>query len=527
MRKVIRFIVAAILVLGFVFSGDIAFAENSIPAATNDFYVNDFAGVFSEEEKAQLLDKAINLAETKDGIQVVITTVESLNGYSIEDYAVAMYNQYGIGKDDMGVLILLSTGDRQIRIEVGYAMEAYITDSKAGNLIDKYAISYLRDNKFNEGLINLQDAVISEITTGIDKEDVALSQASDNTIIPVDRSSPISDDNTTATSKFSPGEIITVVLIDIILIVLIAYILFLRDGKNKLKSKLEFQEKDFEENKKQDQQNHLSEIQRYETKIKKIEGRLQNLKNKNDALSKEICRLNEFIARARKLHPALNSEISEMILKEEEEKNRQKAEEFDSSIKELLESTPSISIVPLLYSAFLHYNDLTDKQKAFVKSDISKLTALQVESRHLKEEDERKKKIARDKDMAREVQHRISYAISGLSYGSASNLNKLSNAYSAYSYLSSDAKKYVDSSLVSRLNSLFREAKQDKERIDEEKRRLEEETERRRRQREEEERRRRSQSSFNHSSSHSSFGGSSHHGGFGGHSGGGGASRGF
>ena len=521
MRKVIIFILAVILTLGIVFPASTAFAEILIPTATNDFYVNDFAGVFSEEEKTQLLDKAINLAKTKDGVQVVITTVDSLNGSSIEDYAVAMYNQYGIGKDDMGVLILLSTGDRQIRIEVGYAMEAYLTDSKVGELIDKYAIPYLRDNKFNEGLISLQDAVISEITTRIDKEEVVPVQDSNDIIAPGERISTIPVESPSSpSSNYFPWQVFIAVLI--LFIILVAYAFINIKRNESLKSQLDTQAKYFEESKRRDEQNHSSKIQNYESRIRDLGNTLRELRVKNQWFSDENSKLQEFITRARQLHPELDSEIFQMIAREEEEQNRQKAEEFDSSIEELLKSTASISIVPLLSSAFSRYNSLTQKQKAFVKSDISKLTALQAESRRLKEEDERKRKISRDKENARTVQSIISSAISGVNHGSASNLNRLRNAYNNYSYLDLDAKKYVDSSLVSRLNSLLSEAKRDQERIEEEKRRREEEERRRRRQREEE-RMRRSQSSFNHSS----FGGSSHHSGFGGHSGGGGASRGF
>lgn len=88
------------------------------------------------------MDNAVKLSNEHNGVQVVVTTVMSLDGNTIENYALEMYNLYGIGKDDMGLLILLSTGDRQIRVEVGKAMEAYIPDSKAGRFIDKICHSF-------------------------------------------------------------------------------------------------------------------------------------------------------------------------------------------------------------------------------------------------------------------------------------------------------------------------------------------------------------------------------------------------
>lgn len=94
------------------------YAQSSIPEHTQDFYVNDFANVFSKDEISEMVNRANSLDENHNGIQVVVSTVESLNGESIDDYSIRMYNQYGIGKDDMGVLILLATQDRDIKVAI-------------------------------------------------------------------------------------------------------------------------------------------------------------------------------------------------------------------------------------------------------------------------------------------------------------------------------------------------------------------------------------------------------------------------
>lgn len=134
----------------------VAYAETAIPDATSQFYVNDFADVFTDEEESRLMDNAVALADEYDDIQVVVTTIKSLDGSSIENYALNMYNNYGIGKNDMGLLILLSTGDRKIYVATGLAMETYFPDSKVSRFIDDYAIPYLAGNKFNEGLTKIK-----------------------------------------------------------------------------------------------------------------------------------------------------------------------------------------------------------------------------------------------------------------------------------------------------------------------------------------------------------------------------------
>lgn len=162
---------------------------------TSDFYVNDFAGVFSEEQKKALMEKAVGFDEEYSGVQVVITTVESLDSavlgyeyvvedaegnrvedtnqpgstpkFTIEQVAYSMYSEYGIGQDDMGILILFSTGDREVRIETGRQMQFYITDSISGRLLDDYGMDYFREDKFAEGLLSVQDAVIAKIKSEV------------------------------------------------------------------------------------------------------------------------------------------------------------------------------------------------------------------------------------------------------------------------------------------------------------------------------------------------------------------------
>ena len=60
-----------------------AIAATNIPEATSDFYVNDFADVFSESQKESLMNNAVALANENDGVQVVVTTVKSLEGATV------------------------------------------------------------------------------------------------------------------------------------------------------------------------------------------------------------------------------------------------------------------------------------------------------------------------------------------------------------------------------------------------------------------------------------------------------------
>ena len=157
----------------------------TIPEHTSNFYVNDFAGVFTDDEIKVMMDKAVALCEEHDGVQVVITTIPSLEGETVENYANQMYNKYKIGKDSMGVLVLMSVNDRKIRVEVGRNMQIYIPDSKAAKLMNTYAIPKLKQDKFAEGLMDLQDALITEIKASLSGRIVEDGQAENEFDIPV------------------------------------------------------------------------------------------------------------------------------------------------------------------------------------------------------------------------------------------------------------------------------------------------------------------------------------------------------
>lgn len=465
MRKSIKsFIALLALFLGVFLTSTMIFAKANIPSATSDFYVNDFANIFSADEKIRLIDNAVTLSDEHDGIQIVITTVESLDGDSIESYALEMYNQYGIGKDDMGLLILLSTGDRQIRVEVGKAMESYINDSKAGRFIDEYAIPSLKKNKFNEGLINLQEALISEITTAIETENV-------------------SDISSTSEASFDFLSIFGTLLaicftIGIIVLIIISIRKIIANSREKQ--------------------------QTIDNLTKQLEKSKQNtavLQRKIESLSFDYKNLKDRYKRVQLLYPTVDKDIANMIEEESRQKDMALAKEIDKVVQNVINLPASKDILCKLAEARTRYSRLTQKQKSYMNSDINKLDQLYNESLILKE-----------KSNATEAMDSIIHIISCISIGKARDFRNLQKARSIYNNLDSGARSYFDKTVLDKLNRLYNEAKQDKEK--------KEEAERRKKQ--EEERIIRIENSNS-----SSFGSSSHHNGFGGHSGGGGASRNF
>lgn len=154
------FLLLFILILSNMTSVTLA----AVVSPTSDFYVNDNAGVLTRETKQYIMDTNVEL-QKKTGAQIVVVTVKSLDGMSIEDYAYQLFNSWGIGDKtkDNGLLLLCSYGDRKFRIEVGYGLEGKLPDGKTGRMQDEYIIPYLRNDNFDEGIRNGYSAFLKEV----------------------------------------------------------------------------------------------------------------------------------------------------------------------------------------------------------------------------------------------------------------------------------------------------------------------------------------------------------------------------
>jgi uncharacterized protein len=100
--------------------------------------VNDLAHLLSESESRRLEEQIVRYRDST-GIEIGILAVESLEGASLEDFAHDVFRTWGIGRGDRdnGVLFLVAWNDHLARLEVGYGLEASLTDLEAGRLVSK------------------------------------------------------------------------------------------------------------------------------------------------------------------------------------------------------------------------------------------------------------------------------------------------------------------------------------------------------------------------------------------------------
>jgi uncharacterized protein len=126
-------------------------AQSGFPAPSG--YVNDFARVLDSGSREEL-ETLLRNTEQKTSAEVVVVTVTSLNGMSVEEYANRLFQQWGIGKkrQDNGVLILVAPSQREMRIEVGYGLEGVLPDGLAGEIIRSQFLPRFRSGDFAGGI---------------------------------------------------------------------------------------------------------------------------------------------------------------------------------------------------------------------------------------------------------------------------------------------------------------------------------------------------------------------------------------
>jgi uncharacterized protein len=116
-------------------------------------YVSDFAGVIDPASRDSIAALAGELRE-KTGAELAVVTLPDLGGDEIEPVAVDLFQAWGIGKKgkDEGVLILLASKERRLRIEVGYGLEGILPDGLVGSIIRRVMAPGMAQGDIGGGL---------------------------------------------------------------------------------------------------------------------------------------------------------------------------------------------------------------------------------------------------------------------------------------------------------------------------------------------------------------------------------------
>lgn len=179
MKKAGGLLIAMLLVL----TGSPALAQE-FPKLTGR--VVDQADLLDPAQEAALTAKLAGL-ETRTNRQLVVATLNSLEGYEISDYGYRLGRHWALGQDgkgesekDNGAILIVAPNERKMRIEVGYGLEPILTDGLSSSIIRNSITPAFKAGDFPGGINAGVDRIVTQLELPADEAEKIASAARQN-----------------------------------------------------------------------------------------------------------------------------------------------------------------------------------------------------------------------------------------------------------------------------------------------------------------------------------------------------------
>jgi len=148
-------------------------------------YVNDYANMISKPVQSKL-EAELKAFERTDSTQLVILTIPSLEGETIEEFSIRVAETWKIGQKgrDNGIVFLVAAKEKRIRIEVGRGLEGKLTDLTTGRIIDLVVKPRFKRGDFSGGFVAGASALI-DATKGEFKAEEVRPARKGNSLSPI------------------------------------------------------------------------------------------------------------------------------------------------------------------------------------------------------------------------------------------------------------------------------------------------------------------------------------------------------
>ena len=130
-------------------------------------HVVDLAGIV-EDGLEQRLNGYLKELEQKTSAQMVVLTISSLEGESIDEFALTLaHDKWKLGQKgkDNGALLLVVLEDRKYRFETGYGLEGVLPDSLVGSITRDYLVPHFRKGDYSTGIYTATLALVNEVAS--------------------------------------------------------------------------------------------------------------------------------------------------------------------------------------------------------------------------------------------------------------------------------------------------------------------------------------------------------------------------
>ena len=115
--------------------------------------INDYANLLTNSDK-RVLEQYLADVERSTSSQLVLLTVKSLDGDNLESFSMRVAEKWKIGQKglDNGAILLVAKSEHKIRLEVGYGLEALLTDAKSSYIIRNAIVPEFKRGDFAMGI---------------------------------------------------------------------------------------------------------------------------------------------------------------------------------------------------------------------------------------------------------------------------------------------------------------------------------------------------------------------------------------
>lgn len=126
--------------------------------------VNDFTNTLTADQAATL-EKKLEAFDKASSTQIAVVIINSLNGYDVSDYALAILRNWGVGQKNKnnGVVLLIAKKDRKIDINTGYGLEGSLDDITAKHIIDEDIVPLFKQKDYYGGINAGTDKIIKAV----------------------------------------------------------------------------------------------------------------------------------------------------------------------------------------------------------------------------------------------------------------------------------------------------------------------------------------------------------------------------
>ncbi|MFH1847201.1 MAG: TPM domain-containing protein [Candidatus Omnitrophota bacterium] len=154
MKRLNEFVITAIF-CGYFLFGLNAFAVQDARVMSPLGFVNDYAGILPSDKETKM-EALLTEIENKTSVEIAVVTLNTTVPLTIEQYAVDLFEKWGIGKKgkDNGILMLIAVVDRKVRIEVGYGLEGTVTDLQSKMIIQNLIVPAFKNRDYAVGILS-------------------------------------------------------------------------------------------------------------------------------------------------------------------------------------------------------------------------------------------------------------------------------------------------------------------------------------------------------------------------------------